>query len=122
MGIIRDEDRKARQDYLDAADSEEQRRIIAAHEELDRLLPQILEKICDSAREWLRVRGVAEFGQTSLPSAVMPIWDDLETAEKIKAKMREIEPATASVLVEWGPRSSVDRECDVVVRFNPPLN
>lgn len=123
MGLIRDEDRVARADYVEEEQRRRDQQSKDALAELERRLPEILEQIASDARERLRTTGEARVAVAHLPSSLWPVTGDPAATKLVEDALRENEPHTASVEFEQNTRL-IDPagRITLVARFDPPLS
>jgi hypothetical protein len=122
VGIIREQDRRKRQEFLEAERREKQDCIERMLADLKARLPSIVEKITESARcnlvkdENGRVKGAI----ANLPSRMWLAKGNLRAQELIKNALLEIEPNTDKVEVKG--EKIPDTGLRVWVTFDPPLS
>jgi hypothetical protein len=122
VGIIREQDRRERQEFLEAERREKQDCIERMLADLKARLPSIVEKITESARcnlvkdENGRVKGAI----ANLPSRMWLAKGNLRAQELIKNALLEIEPNTDKVEVKG--EKIPDTGLRVWVTFDPPLS
>ncbi|WP_457180918.1 hypothetical protein [Mycobacteroides abscessus] len=121
MGIIRTEDRNARDPHILREQQRIEREASEARAVLQERLPWIIEKITNDARKLLRLTGSVSSVVMRLPAAMSAVEKDSVSMELVKTAMLEVEPQTSAVGFRRDYFLDYENPIFLKVSFDPPL-